>query len=143
VQVAPAVASRNPLAESGLALAGANVNPAGNLTAEQILSRDLRGLQLVVLSACETGRGAEVTGQGVLGLQASLLSAGTNGMLMSLWKVPDESTALLMERFYFYYLDGYSAATALRDAQSDVLKDERFKNPIHWAGWVFVGTLDG
>lgn len=143
VRVAPAVSSRNPLAESGLALAGANVNPAGNLTAEQILALDLRGLDLVVLSACETGRGTEVTGQGVLGLQASLLSAGTRGMVMSLWKVPDESTAFLMERFYFYYLDGYSAPTALRDAQRDVLQDERFKNPIHWAGWVFVGTLDG
>lgn len=142
-RVAPAVSSRNPLAESGLALAGANVNPAGNLTAEQILALDLRGLDLVVLSACETGRGTEVTGQGVLGLQASLLSAGTRGMVMSLWKVPDESTAFLMERFYFYYLDGYSAPTALRDAQRDVLQDERFKNPIHWAGWVFVGTLDG
>ncbi|HRN53552.1 MAG TPA: CHAT domain-containing protein, partial [Gemmatimonadaceae bacterium] len=142
-RVGPAVSSRNPLAESGLALAGANVNPAGNLTAEQILALDLRGLDLVVLSACETGRGTEVTGQGVLGLQASLLSAGSRGMLMSLWKVPDESTAFLMERFYFYYLDGYSAPTALRDAQRDVLADERFKNPIHWAGWVFVGTLDG
>ncbi len=143
VSIAPAVASRNPLAESGLALAGANVDAAGNLTAEQILGLDLRGLELVVLSACETGRGAEVTGQGVLGLQASLLAAGSRGMLMSLWKVPDESTALLMERFYFYYFDGYSAATALRGAQADVLKDPRFRNPIHWAGWVFVGTNDG
>lgn len=139
----PTGSSRNPLAESGLALAGANVNAAGNLTAEQILGMDLRGLQLVVLSACETGRGAEVTGQGVLGLQASLLSAGSRGMLMSLWKVPDESTALLMERFYTYYFDGSSAADALRRAQSDVLRDERFKNPVHWAGWVYVGTIDG
>lgn len=143
VQVAPPRSSRNPLAESGLALAGANVSAAGNLTAEQILALDLRGLQLVVLSACETGRGTEVTGQGVLGLQASLLSAGSRGMLMSLWKVPDASTAFLMERFYAYYLDGYSAATSLRDAQRDVLQDPRFKNPIHWAGWVFVGSLDG
>lgn len=138
-----APASRNPLAESGLALAGANVNAAGNLTAEQILGLDLRRLKLVVLSACETGRGAEVTGQGVLGLQASLLAAGTRGMLMSLWKVPDESTAFLMERFYTYYLDGYAAPVALRQAQSDVLGREEFRNPVHWAGWVFVGGRDG
>lgn len=139
----PLQASRNPLAESGLALAGANVTASGNLTAEEILALDLRGLALVVLSACETGRGAEVTGQGVLGLQASLLAAGTKGMLMSLWKVPDASTAFLMERFYTYYLDGYSAATALRDAQRDVLQREEFRNPVHWAGWVYVGPIDG
>jgi len=139
----PLQASRNPLAESGLALAGANVTASGNLTAEEILALDLRGLELVVLSACETGRGAEVTGQGVLGLQASLLAAGTKGMLMSLWKVPDASTAFLMERFYAYYLDGYSAPTALRDAQRDVLQREEFKNPVHWAGWVYVGPIDG
>lgn len=139
----PLQASRNPLSESGLALAGANVTASGNLTAEDILALDLRGLELVVLSACETGRGTEVTGQGVLGLQASLLAAGTRGMLMSLWKVPDASTAFLMERFYGYYLQGLTAAQALRDAQRDVLNREEFKNPVHWAGWVYVGPMDG
>jgi CHAT domain-containing protein len=139
----PLQASRNPLAESGLALAGANVTSSGNLTAEDILSLDLRGLELVVLSACETGRGAEVTGQGVLGLQASLLAAGSKGMLMSLWKVPDASTAFLMERFYTYYLAGATAASALRDAQRDVMNRPEFKNPVHWSGWVYVGPMDG
>src|SRR5690606_16904326 len=81
---AAAEANRNPLAESGLALAGANDGPGGALTAEELVGLDLSGTRLVVLSACATGRGTEVTGQGVLGLQASFTAAGVRSLLMSL-----------------------------------------------------------
>jgi CHAT domain-containing protein len=132
--------TRNPLAESGLALAGANAGPAGSLSAEEIVGLDLSGLGLAVLSACETGRGTEVTGQGVLGLQASVLAAGARGLLMSLWKVPDASTALLMEHFYRNLWEaGMAPAAALREAQFSVAADARFAAPVHWAAWVLAG----
>lgn len=136
-------ADRNPLVESGLALAGANlpgVSGAGTLTAEELLGQDLSGVRLVVLSACETGRGAEVTGQGVLGLQTSFLASGARTMLMSLWKVPDASTAMLMERFYQGLLqEKRSPADALVRAQAAVRADPRYAAPVNWAAWVLVG----
>ncbi|MEM8556254.1 MAG: CHAT domain-containing protein [Bacteroidota bacterium] len=138
-QSEPRGLARSPLVESGLAFANANAGPAGRLTAEELVGLDLSSADLVVLSACETGRGSEVVGQGVLGLQASLLAAGARGLLMSLWAVPDASTALLMERFYEgLWEQGLEPAAALRAAQRAV-RAEGYVAPLHWAGWVFVG----
>lgn len=133
-------AVRNPLAESGLALAGANAGPQGSITAEELLGIDLSRVALVVLSACETGRGTEITGQGVMGLRASFEAAGVGALVMSLWKVPDESTALLMEAFYgAMWVDRLSPAAALAKAQAAVRSDPRFGAPVHWAAWVLSG----
>jgi tetratricopeptide (TPR) repeat protein/CHAT domain-containing protein len=133
-------ANRNPLAESGLALAGANEGPGGSLTAEELVGLDLASTRLVVLSACETGRGAEVTGQGVLGLQASFQAAGARALLMSLWSVPDASTAALMEAFYrALWEGGRSAAAALAEAQAAVRARPEWSVPVHWAAWVLTG----
>jgi ankyrin repeat protein/CHAT domain-containing protein len=138
-------ASRNPLLESGLALAGANVSPgrdrgAGVLTAEEMVGLDLSRARLVVLSACETALGSEVDGQGVMGLQAALLASGARALLMSLWKVPDESTALLMTTFYEgLWLQQLSPGDALAAAQERVRRDPRFAAPVNWAAWVLAG----
>ncbi len=97
---------RNPMVESGIALAGANVRDLssldnkGVLSAEEIVGLDLGRCELVTLSACETGRGEEVTGQGVMGLRASVMAAGSRSLLMSLWRVPDRATAIFMDAFY-------------------------------------------
>jgi len=140
--------ARNPLVESGIALAGANVRdsitlaPRGLLTAEELLGLELPTTDLVVLSACETGRGAEITGQGVMGLRASVMAAGARSMLMSLWKVPDKSTALLMEEFYRgLWLGGLTKAEALRQAQAEVREHPsgEYRAPLHWAAWVLAG----
>lgn len=151
--------TRNPLVESGIALAGANRGAGadrdtpgasgllrgtgeGVLTAEELVGIDLSGLDLLVLSACDTGRGTEVTGQGVLGLQAAAIGAGARSVVMSLWKVPDESTALLMESFYRQrWQRGLSKAEALREARRAVRDHPsgEFRSPVHWAAWVLVG----
>ncbi len=136
---------RNPMLESGLAFAGANLaatSGAGRITAEELLSVDLSRAQLVVLSACETGLGAQVAGQGVLGLQSAILAAGARGVVMSLWKVPDESTALLMTEFYRGLLTlKLSPAAALSRAQGIVRSNPRFRAPVHWAAWVLTGDV--
>ena len=134
--------SRNPLVESGLALAGANEGSEGLLTAEELIGMDMSGTELMVLSACDTGRGTEITGQGVMGLRAALTAAGVRSLLMSLWKVPDESTALLMEAFYRGILvQGLSPAVALGNAQAFVKRNPLYEAPVHWAAWVLAGEV--
>lgn len=123
--------SQNPLLRSGLALAGVNTmldgktlpEEAGDglLTALDVQSINLAGTELVVTSACETALGAIHTGETVVGLRRSFIQAGAKAVVMSLWKVPDVATAILMERFYYYLLElKLSKAEALKKAKYDV-----------------------
>jgi CHAT domain-containing protein len=118
----------NPLLRSGLALAGANTwlrggtPPAraedGILTAEDVSGMDLLTTELVVLSACQTGLGEVHVGEGVYGLRRAFLLAGASTVIMSLWKVDDLATVVLMERLYQNLLSGgMSRDRALREAQ--------------------------
>ncbi len=96
--------------------------------------------ELVVLSACNTGLGPTVIGEGVLGLARSFLHAGAERVVVSLWSVDDESTAYLMERFYqemFEY--GKRPSAAMQAAQTHMWRETRWKAPYYWAGFVFHG----
>ena len=114
------------LTRSGLLMSGANNAlmgiempeeiDNGILTAKEIAGLDLRGLDLVVLSACQTGLG-EITGDGVFGLQRGFKKAGAQSLLMSLWKVDDQATQMLMTQFYANLIKGQSKYEALREAQ--------------------------
>ena len=81
---------------------------------------NLLGTELVVLSACDTGRGEVEIGEGVLGLRRAFVLAGVQTLVMSLWKVDDLATAILMEKFYTHLLQGHGRAQALRQAQDDL-----------------------
>lgn len=95
---------------------------------------------LVVLSACQTGVGPEVRGEGLAGIVRGFMYAGVPGVVVSLWDVDDEATAELMSRFYGYLLEhGQPPSTALRRAQLDLLKSAQWHDPAFWAGFVFVG----
>src|SRR5205807_3129911 len=116
--------ARSPLVLSGLVLAGANRPAAGGdggiLTAEAVVGLPLEGLDLAVLSACETGLGEVAGGEGVFGLQRAFNIAGTRNVIGSLWKVDDEATCALMALFYrglFEGKGGRSPLEALRRAQ--------------------------
>jgi CHAT domain-containing protein/tetratricopeptide (TPR) repeat protein len=120
------VGARNPLVQTGLVLAGANrpskqdllQDDRGILTAEAIAGLPLDGLELVVLSACETGLGEAAAGEGVFGLQRAFHLAGTSTVIASLWKVDDEATAALMALFYHHlWVEKRSPREALRRAQ--------------------------
>jgi CHAT domain-containing protein/tetratricopeptide (TPR) repeat protein len=96
----------------------------GILTAEEVQSLDLRGTELVVVSACDTGLGQVRYGQGVLGLQRAFLAAGARAVVASLWKVDDAATSVLMEQFYTnLWVKKLPRLEALRQAQLAVLND--------------------
>ena len=96
---------------------------------------------LVVLSACQTALGAQVRGEGLVGLTRGLMYAGAARVVASLWKVDDQATAVLMERFYTGMLGPrrLSPASALREAQAWLRGNPRWHSPYYWAGFTIQG----
>lgn len=133
---------QNPLFRSGLLLAGANqLNKPiglsdGILTAFEISKIDLHNVDLVVLSACETGLGDLNGSEGVFGLQRAFKLAGVKSIIMSLWKVPDEQTSELMQLFYKYYVSGNTKQKSLFMAQRQLCL--KYKDPFYWAAFSLV-----
>jgi CHAT domain-containing protein len=143
----PRVNLENPLLRSGLALAGANRSVPGQgsdglLTADEVLDLRLRGTEMVVLSACETGLGEVKTGEGVFGLRRAFTQAGARSLVMSMWSVPDEPTKDLMVEFYKNILSGkMDRCQALRRAALK-MKEKYGDNPYYWGAFVFLGQAD-
>ncbi len=139
----------NPLLRSGVVLAGANNSlrqggSEGVVTAEKLLNLNLHGTELVVLSACETGLGDVLAGEGVFGLRRALLQAGAEGIVMSMWSVRDKETGELMAAFYHNLAaGGMNRPQALRQAMLDQRKitKERYgsDNPYFWSAFVYLG----
>ena len=95
---------------------------------------------LVVLSACETGLGTEVDGEGLVGLTRGFMYAGASRVVASLWKVSDEGTAVLMGHFYkAMEQQGMHPAAALPAAQTDMWKQKRWNDPYYWAAFQIQG----
>src|SRR5262249_37939457 len=117
--------TRNPLLLSGLVLAGANRDrEKGILRAEEVAGLDLRGCELVALSACETALGKVADTEGVQGLQRAFHAAGARSLVVSLWKVQDAATSVLMEEFYAnLWQRKLPRLEALRQAQLTVLRN--------------------
>jgi CHAT domain-containing protein len=94
---------------------------------------------LVVLSACETGLGKEVKGEGLIGLTRAFLYAGTPSVAVSLWSVADRSTARLMVNFYEGLDRVKDKAEALRQAKLELMQSPRYAHPYYWAPFILVG----
>jgi CHAT domain-containing protein/tetratricopeptide (TPR) repeat protein len=100
-------------------------------------------VDLVVLSACNTGLGKDVIGEGIVGLSRGFMYAGASGVVASLWKVDDEATAEFMKHFYRAMFEGEATpASALRQAQLAMLSQKRWSEPYYWAGFVIQGQYD-
>jgi len=96
--------------------------------------------ELVVLSACETGLGKDVKGEGLVGLTRGLMYAGAARVVVSLWNVDDEATSLLMSQFYSQMLQqGKTPAAALRAAQLKMWEQEKWRNPYSWSAFTLLG----
>ncbi len=143
----------NPLLQSGLILAGAEIGESGSgqndivengiLTALEVTGLKLRGTQLVVLSACQTGLGALSTGEGLYGLRRAFVLAGAQSQVISLWKVSDDATQTLMVVYYEKLLSGTPRDVALRDTQLAFSQDPeyaQYAHPYYWAA--FIGSGD-
>lgn len=139
------------LLRSGLMLSGAKCTLEGQkidnniedgvLTAHEISTLKFKDLDLVVLSACETGLG-EVTPDGVFGLQRGFKLAGAKSILMSLWEVDDDATKMLMVEFYKNFLKGETKSMSLKKAQEYVKSQPGFEDPYYWAGFILLDGLD-
>ncbi|MBO0798264.1 MAG: CHAT domain-containing protein, partial [Blastocatellia bacterium] len=97
--------------------------------------------EMVVLSACQTGLGKSVRGEGLVGLTRGFMYAGAKRVVASLWNVQDSATAELMKRFYGAMLGerGMRPAAALREAQVEMWKQKRWRSPYYWAGFMLYG----
>jgi CHAT domain-containing protein/predicted negative regulator of RcsB-dependent stress response len=115
------------------------VKTDGFMSLHDIYSLDLSA-ELTVLSACETALGKDIKGEGLVGLSHALMSAGSKSVVGSLWKVDDRATAVLMGNLYKSMLQqGMSPAAALRSAQLTMMRNEQYKAPYYWAGFVIQG----
>jgi len=126
VDGAPQSAIRNPQLEDGL------------LQVYEVFNLKLNA-DLVVLSACETGLGKEVKGEGLIGLTHAFFYAGTPSVLVSLWKVQDRSTADLMVNFYQQLDRAQNKTEALRQAKLKLIQNNRYAHPYYWAPFVLIG----
>lgn len=98
--------------------------------------------ELVVLSACHTGLGRQIRGEGLVGLSRAFFSAGTPLLTASLWKVADRSTARLMTDFHHRMRRGDSPVEALRRAKLALAADPAFRHPYYWAPFVMIGHAE-
>ncbi|HBW90070.1 MAG TPA: hypothetical protein DEG17_14615 [Cyanobacteria bacterium UBA11149] len=121
----------------GAIVLGASGNDNGLLTASEIFEMKLKA-ELVVLSACDTGRG-KITGDGVVGLSRSLITAGVPSIVVSLWSVSDDSTEFLMKKFYQNLEKDKNKAQALRQAILTTMNEKRYPNPLQWAAFTLIG----
>jgi CHAT domain-containing protein len=146
----PSVKIENPALRSGLFFAGANKGTSGDddgvLTALETAGLDLWGTKLVVLSACDTGIGDVLNGEGVQGLRRALVLAGSESQMMSLWPVSDTGTRDLMMDYYRRLKAGEGRSDALRSVQLKMLAGRRRSHPFYWASFIQSGewaTLEG
>jgi len=121
---------------SGLALArGRDKNDDGFLRVHDIFDLKLNA-DLVVLSACDTG-GAQVNGEGLVGLTRAFFYAGASSLVVSLWRAPEDSAPDLMANFYRRLATG--KGEALRTAKLKMIEEGRYAHPFYWAPFVLVG----
>lgn len=138
----------DPLMRSGLMLSGSNLAYQGHwsdlpfgvqdgvLYSKEISSLDLSSVDLLVLSACQTGQG-DITGDGVFGLQRAFKQAGVNTIIMSLWKVNDTATQLFMSEFYKNWITReQNKRDAFKNAQNVVRN--KYEEPEYWAGFIML-----
>ncbi len=132
-----------PAEQSKIQNLKSKIEEDGLLQTPEIFNLRLRA-DLVTLSACETGLGQEMRGEGIVGLTRAFFYAGTPSVLVSLWKVDDASTADLMTLFYEHLQknNGRDKAAALRESQLKLIAGNRYAHPYYWASFILQGKTN-
>lgn len=142
--VTHAVADLNNSGRSFLAFyprKGSNEN--NRLYAEELYGLNMDATKLVILSACETGQGKLINGEGVMSLSRGFAYAGCASIINSLWKADDKASSIILKSFHRYLQKGFSKSKALQKAKLDYLhSDALHKTPDHWANFVLIGDTD-
>lgn len=146
----------DPMRKCGLLLSGCqdawlgkntNNHEDGILLGEEIQNIELNNNDIVILSACETGLG-KISSEGVYGLQRAFKKSGAGSIMMSLWKVNDIATSLIINEFYKYYLAGSKKQESLKKAQEYVRNyvdedgNKLFEDPYYWAGFILLDAIE-
>jgi tetratricopeptide (TPR) repeat protein len=121
-----------------LSLVEPTADADGYVTAAEWAAYSLNS-ELIVLSACETGRGKQLAGEGILGLPYALFVAGNRSAILTLWKIDDRSTRRFVQRLFERIARGAPPAQALAQTKREFLRSERYGHPFHWAGFVIYG----
>ena len=127
-----------PMASHMMLASASGSAPAGWLRAREIQAMQLHA-ELVVLSGCETGKGAFEDGEGLVGMSWATLAAGAHGSLASAWRVEANSTTAMMLAFHQNMLQGVNKSEALRRAELKVLHGKNTAHPFYWAAFVLMG----
>ncbi|MBT8399147.1 MAG: CHAT domain-containing protein, partial [Rhodothermia bacterium] len=138
-------ATHGSVAEENPAISGLLLHPGSRSHDDVLRLGEIYGMRLsadlVVLSACDTGLGRLVDGEGVIGLTGGFLYAGARNVVVSLWQVEDKSAAELMRRFYASSLRSNGFRESLRQAKIAIINSGGdFSRPYHWAGYVLFGS---
>ena len=110
--------------------------PKGIITSAEIQDLNLFNTQLVVLSACETGLGEVIPGEGLYGLKRALQKAGAQNLITSLWKVDDQATQLFMTQFYNQLIETKNLSHSFHQAMTSLQK--KFPEPYYWGAFVLT-----
>lgn len=118
---------------------------SGKLYLQEIYNLNLQQTELVILSACQTGGGLRVDGEGLLSLSRAFMYAGAGGIVATLYKTDDRVTAYIMRRLHYHLGKGLNVAQALQQSKIDLLEtseiNSRLKSPNYWANFIYVGRL--
>lgn len=132
------ISERQPQYSSLVLTLDGDTREDGLLQVYEIFNLKLQA-DLVVLSACQTGLGQQLKGEGIIGLTRAFMYAGAPSVVVSVWRVADASTAELMVGFYRHLDRGDDKAEALRRAKLELMKNPRYAHPYFWAPFVLIG----
>ena len=128
----------NPMTRSGLFL-GKGSDMGTRILASEIVTLDLEGTDLVVLSACESGLADTSSGDGAYGMRHAFSLAGAQNQVLSLWPVDDDATAHFMEQFYKKLANGVDKSTAIRETKLTMRNDGQWSSPRQWGAFILIG----
>lgn len=133
----------NPVA-SFIAFYPENQSPADNcLYLEEIYGLNLDASKLVIISACETGKGELLNNEGIISLGRAFAYAGCASSINSLWKADDKATSAILKKFHHYMQGGYTKSKALQQAKLDYINsDALYKSPAYWSNLILTGSIE-